>query len=129
MKTIQVTLPLEEAVDILRLLRAESRCLIENGDVLPDVDVLKRAQNVLSARERIVTELEAIGLLEEEPAPLPQMGLDLTLPNRPNHPSVDSALYSATTRPEDDDAPIAKRHGIYEEIKDFDVNNPFNRTW
>ena len=125
MKTIQVNFPIEEAVDILRLLRAESRCLIENGDVLPDIDVLKRAQNVLSAREGMVTELEAIGLLEEEPAPLPQMGLDLTQPNRINHPAVDTALEEATII-EDDRESIAWKHGVTE---GYDGVDALRRNW
>jgi hypothetical protein len=96
MKEVTVTFPIEEAVDTLRLLRAESRCLLENGDVMPDYDVVKRAQNVLSARERIVTSLEAIGIFEDEPKPLPQGMLDLTAPGRKPDPMVDKALEAAT---------------------------------
>jgi hypothetical protein len=115
MKTITLTLPVEEAIDTLRLLRAEARCLIENGDVLPDIDVLKRAQNVLSARERIVTELEAIGYIEEMPYEPPQMGLNLTDPDRLQHPAIDEALSQAVTCEEDRTTKmesVAVKHGV-----------------
>jgi hypothetical protein len=65
MRTIKVELPVEEALEVIRLLRAESRCLIENGDLLTDRDVTKRAQTALSARERIVSALEVFA--EQEP--------------------------------------------------------------
>lgn len=109
MKEVTVTFPIEEAVDTLRLLRAESRCLLENGDVMPDFDVVKRAQNVLSARERIVTSLEAIGIFEDEPKPLPQGMLDLTAPGRKPDPLVDKALEAATVG--DDDGMLDMSNG------------------
>lgn len=115
MKTINLELPIEEAIDVVRLLRAESRCLIENGDVLPDIDVLKRAQNVLSARERIVTQLEGIADIEEQPYEPPQLGLNLTAPNRPHWPEIDDALERAVTRPEDnldEMESLALKHGV-----------------
>ena len=111
MKTVTVEFPIEEAVDILRLLRSESRCLIENGDVMPDIDVVKRAQNVLSARERIVTSLEEIAGVEQEPMPLPDYAMNLTAPQRPHWPQVDDALAKATSRKEDIPN-IALRHGV-----------------
>lgn len=109
---IQVTFPIEEAVDMLRLLRSEARCLIENGDVMPDIDVLKRAQNCLSARERIVTALEEFADADQMPAPMPQGALDLTAPGRKPSKFIDDALKNATTRPEDGGAPIATTHGV-----------------
>lgn len=114
MKTINLELPVEEALALIKTARAESRCLIENGDVLPDIDVLKTAQLYLSARERIVTALEEFAGLEEAPAELPQGALDLTMPNRPNSPAIDSALTAATTRLEDepDRGSLAMKHGV-----------------
>lgn len=101
MREVTVTFPIGEAVDVLRLLRAESRCLLENGDIMPDYDVVKRAQNVLSARERIVTSLEEIGIFEDQPKPLPQGALDLTAPGRKHSPMIDKALEAATAGDED----------------------------
>jgi hypothetical protein len=119
MKTVTVTFPIEEAVDLIRLARAESRCLIENGDCTPDIDVLKRAQTILSARERIVTALEEIASVEEEPAPLPQYALDLTNPSiRKSVPdeTVDAAVEKATVLVGDlvdePDESLAVKHGV-----------------
>lgn len=114
MKTINIELPVEEALALIKTARAESRCLIENGDVIPDIDVLKTAQLYLSARERIVTALEDFAGLEEAPAELPQGALDLTQPNRPHHPAIDGALTAATTRLEDepDVESLATIHGV-----------------
>lgn len=116
MKTIKIELPIKEAMDVLRLLRDESRCLIENGDVTPDIDVVKRAQNVLSARERIVSALEEIASAEEAPCPLPADVWDLTQPGRTLHPAVDVGLEMATTLPQDrtDGATgtLAYQHGV-----------------
>lgn len=67
-KTVKVEFPMAEAVEIMRVLRVESQCLIENMDVFQDPDILKRAQLSLSARERLVTSIEEVAALEEEPA-------------------------------------------------------------
>lgn len=117
MKEVTVKFPIKEAVDMLRLLRAESRCLLENGDVMPDYDVVQRAQNVLSARERIVTELEAIGILEDEPKPLPQGVLDLTKPGRKPDPMIDKALEAATVGDEDGVLAMAGGYPTYDPIR------------
>ena len=48
MKTVTVTFPIQEAVEALRLLRGESRCLIEQTEFAPDFDTTKRINHVLS---------------------------------------------------------------------------------
>jgi hypothetical protein len=100
MKTVSVEFPIQEAVDVLRLLRGESRCLLENGDVFQDIDVLKRTQSVMSARERIVTAMEEIAETEEAPAELPQLALNIERPPaygpRVTTP-MDTALAAVTT--------------------------------
>ena len=112
MKTITVTFPIEEAMALIRLARAESRCLIENGDVMPDGDVVKRAQHILSARERMVSELEDVAAAEKEPAPIPAAAMDLTKPNRPQSKMIDDALRNAVTRQEDGGETLAELHGV-----------------
>ena len=99
MKTVTIEFPIQEAMDILRLLRYESRCLIENGDALPDIDVLKRTQHVMSARERIVSALEEIAGTEDRPHDIPQMtlALDGTKPVPEGVSPEDWALEAATT--------------------------------
>lgn len=67
MKTISVEIPIQEAVECIRLLRGETQCLLDNSETYQDRDVLKRTQLVLSARERLVTALEEIADTEDEP--------------------------------------------------------------
>jgi len=129
MKEVTVTLPIEEAIDVIRLLRAESRCLLENGDVMPDFDVVKRAQNVLSARERIVTSLEEIGILEEEPKPLPQGMLDLTEPGREQNPMIDRALEAATCGDEDGILDHSNGAPTLGQLDEYKVTSDPMRRW
>ena len=44
MKTVTVEFPIQEAVEALRLLRGESRCLFEQTEFAPDFDIAKFCQ-------------------------------------------------------------------------------------
>ena len=77
MKTVTVTFPIKEAVEAMRLLRGESQCLIEQNEHLSDFDLNKRANLVLSARERICTSLEGIADLEDTVADPSQMQINI----------------------------------------------------
>jgi len=83
MKTVTVTFPIKEAVEAMRLLRGESRCLIEQNEFLSDHDLNQRANLVMSARERICTALEEIADLEDKPADPMQMAINIA--GRPEH--------------------------------------------
>lgn len=131
MKTVTVEFPIEEAMDAVRLLRAESRCLIENGDALPDIDVLKRAQHVLSARERIVSALEEVAGAEDEPGEFPQFTLALDGTKMPPEgvSMEDHILAAATTGEQDGLTPVALntlpeslRNQVLEGLKGTGIN-------
>jgi len=81
MKQVTVTFPVAEAIEVLRLLRGESRCLIEQNEFLSDHDLNKRANHVLSARERLCTSVEEIADLEDTVQDPSQMAINI--PNKP----------------------------------------------
>ncbi len=123
MKTVTVTFPIVEAVEALRLLRGESRCLIEQTEFAPDFDITKRINHVLSARERLVTALEEIADTEdviEDPSQL-AMNIPTQTHNRPSS-ATDTMLSDALAMAlGEEPAPIAMQHGVV-------MSNNFNQV-
>ena len=114
MKTVTVTFPIVEAVEALRLLRGESRCLIEQTEFVPDFDITKRINHVLSARERLVTALEEIASTEdviEDPSQI-VMNNPMQTHDQPS-PATDAMLSDALAMASGEEpAPIAMQHGV-----------------
>jgi len=113
MKTVTVTFPIQEAVEALRLLRGESRCLIEQTEFMPDFDIEKRINHVLSARERIVTALEEIANTEDDISEPSQIAMNVPSTGRSINP-MDGILSDAVAAASGEavEAPVAMKHGV-----------------
>lgn len=110
MKTISIEMPIQEAVECIRLLRGESQCLLDNSETFQDRDVVKRAQLVLSARERMVTALEEIASTEDEPIAQPAF-VTANIPEWPERrtgtqAAMDLAMTEVTGGFDEDGLPI-----------------------
>ena len=114
MKTVTVTFPIQEAVEALRLLRGESRCLIEQTENMPDFDTTKRINHVMSARERITTALEEIAETEDT-IDAPQLPFNNMAPrmNPRQEEFMDDWLGDELARVSGEEVPhTAIRHGV-----------------
>ena len=120
MKTVTVTFPIVEAVEALRLLRGESRCLIEQTEFMPDFETTKRINHVLSARERLCTALEQIAETEDVVESNPQIAMN-TPPTHKGNITIDDMLSDALAAASGEavDAPTAMKHGVVM-ANDFD---------
>ena len=114
MKTVTVTFPIQEAVEVIRLLRGESRCLIEQTEFMPDMDISKRINHVLSARERVVTQLEEIVNTEDVIEGPAQVAVNAPAPTQKYSREMDSTLSDAVAvaSGEEPQAPVAMKHGV-----------------
>lgn len=106
MKQVTVTFPVAEAIEVLRLLRGESRCLIEQNEFLSDHDLNKRANYVLSARERLCTSVEEIADLEDTVADPSQMAINIpSHKESPTQSLIDVQLERALNDASGEDTP------------------------
>jgi hypothetical protein len=112
MKTVKVEFPIQEAVELLRLARGESRCLIEQTEYMPDMDIVKRINIVQSARERLCTSLEGIAELEDVIEDPSQMAFDIAKPPRRFNDNKDSMLDEALAIASGEKPSIAVTHGV-----------------
>jgi hypothetical protein len=114
MKTVTVTFPIQEAVEALRLLRGESRCLIEQTEFAPDFDITKRINHVLSARERLCTALEEIADTEDVIDGPSQVAMNVPAPTQKSSRGMDKILSDAVASAsgEEVEASIAMKHGV-----------------
>lgn len=137
MKTVTVTFPIQEAVEALRLLRGESRCLIEQTEFMPDFDTTKRINRVLSARERLVTALEEIADTEDIISDPSQIAMNIPAPNYKRNNPMDGMLSDALAAAsgESVEASIAMKHGVvmpnnFDKIQsDWQDADPKDRWW
>ena len=113
MKTVTVTFPVQEAVEVVRLLRGESRCLIEQTEFMPDADINKRTNLVLSARERVVTELEGVADTDDTVSDPSQIDINIPSTNRKVYPYQvkQDAVVGNAVEMASGEAPIATLHG------------------
>ena len=114
MKTVTVTFSIQEAVEVIRLLRGESRCLIEQTEFMPDMDIQKRINHVLSARERVVTQLEEIAGTEDVIDGPPQVAMDVPTHTHTHNKDRDKILSDAVrvASGEEMETSIAVKHGV-----------------
>lgn len=127
MKTVKLEFPIQEAVEVLRLLRSESRCLIEQTEFMPDGDIQKRINLILSARERVVTSLEDIADTEDVIADPSQIAMNITgSPYR--NVARDSVLSDALNVASgvEVEAPVAMKHGV---VLPNNFHTVPNETW
>ena len=112
MKTVKVEFPIQEAVEALRLLRGEARCLIEQTEFMPEIDIQKRINHILSARERIVTALEDIASTEDVIIDPSQIAMNIPTPAYKRAPTRADSMLSTALEAASGEAPIAAKHGV-----------------
>ena len=114
MKTVTVKFPIVEAVEALRLLRGESRCLIEQTEFMPDFETSKRINHVLSARERLCTALEEIAETEDVVESNPQIAMNIPASPHKGNNLIDGMLSDALAAASGEavEAPTAMKHGV-----------------
>ena len=132
MKTVTVTFPVREAVEVVRLLRGESRCLIEQTEFMPDADINKRTNLVLSARERVVTELEGIADTDDVFSDPSQLDINIPVTPKRTYPyqqKQDEMLGNALDIASGGKPTIAETHGVVMPNKFDQIGHPVNEGY
>jgi len=117
----------QEAVEVVRLLRGETRCLIEQTEFMPDADINKRTNLVLSARERVVTELEGVADTEDTISDPSQLDINIPVTAKRDYPyqrNKDAMLGNALDIASGGKPTIAETHGVVMPNEFDQINRP-----